>query len=46
MKISLGPIHYYWSKEDIEQFYRSAEQWPVDIVYLGETVCAKATRPT
>lgn len=41
MKISLGPIHYYWSKENIEQFYRSAEHWPVDIVYLGETVCAK-----
>ena len=41
MKISLGPIHYYWSKEDIERFYRSAEHWPVDIVYLGETVCAK-----
>ena len=41
MKISLGPIHYYWSKENIEQFYRRAEHWPVDIVYLGETVCAK-----
>jgi collagenase-like PrtC family protease len=22
-------------------FYRQAEDWPVDIVYLGETVCAK-----
>ncbi|WP_369575480.1 U32 family peptidase [Acidithiobacillus ferrianus] len=41
MKISLGPIHYYWSKENVEQFYRSVEHWPVDIVYLGETVCAK-----
>ncbi|MHB1280414.1 MAG: U32 family peptidase [Acidithiobacillus sp.] len=41
MKISLGPLHYYWSKETIEQFYQSAATWPVDIVYLGETVCAK-----
>ncbi|CDQ09801.1 protease [Acidithiobacillus ferrivorans] len=41
MKISLGPIHYHWSKETIEQFYQSAATWPVDIVYLGETVCAK-----
>jgi collagenase-like PrtC family protease len=41
MKISLGPIQYHWSKETIEQFYQSAATWPVDIVYLGETVCAK-----
>ena len=41
MKISLGPIHYHWPKETIEQFYQSAATWPVDIVYLGETVCAK-----
>ncbi|MHB1322138.1 MAG: U32 family peptidase, partial [Acidithiobacillus ferrivorans] len=41
MKISLGPIQYHWPKETIEQFYQSAATWPVDIVYLGETVCAK-----
>lgn len=41
MQLSLGPIHYYWPKEKIEQFYSEASNWPIDIVYLGETVCAK-----
>ena len=41
MKLSLGPILYYWSRDDYLEFYRQAEQWPVEIVYLGETVCSK-----
>jgi collagenase-like PrtC family protease len=41
MKLSLGPVLYYWSRDDYLEFYRQAEQWPVDIVYLGETVCSK-----
>lgn len=41
MKLSLGPILYYWSRDDYLDFYRQAEQWPVEIVYLGETVCSK-----
>ncbi len=41
MKIALGPLLYYWPREQVLEFYRSAAEWPLDIVYLGETVCAK-----
>ncbi|MHB0889523.1 U32 family peptidase [Acidithiobacillus sp.] len=41
MKIALGPILYYWPKEHVEEFYAAAARWPVDTVYLGETVCSK-----
>ena len=41
MKLSLGPIPYYWERQALFDFYRAAAGWPVDIVYLGETVCAK-----
>lgn len=39
--LSLGPIQYYWPREKILDFYRAIESTPVDIVYLGETVCSK-----
>jgi collagenase-like PrtC family protease len=41
MKLSLGPLLYYWSREDTLAFYEAAADWPVDIVYLGETVCSR-----
>ncbi|WP_456375584.1 U32 family peptidase [Thiolapillus sp.] len=41
MKLSLGPVQYYWSREDLQEFYRQVAEMPVDIVYLGETVCSK-----
>lgn len=41
MKLSLGPILYYWSRETLLDFYEQAASWPVDIVYLGETVCSR-----
>ncbi|MGB3394223.1 MAG: U32 family peptidase [Stenotrophomonas sp.] len=41
MKLSLGPLQYFWSRERTLAFYREAIHWPVDIVYLGETVCSK-----
>jgi len=41
MKLSLGPLLYYWSREDTLAFYEAAASWPVDIVYLGETVCSR-----
>ena len=40
-RLSLGPIQYHWPKEKMLDFYRSIESTPVDIVYLGETVCSK-----
>jgi len=39
--LSLGPLLYYWSREDVYRFYEGIAETPVDIVYLGETVCAK-----
>lgn len=41
MKLALGPVLYSWPAEAISGFYRKAAEWPVDIVYLGEVVCAK-----
>lgn len=41
MKISLGPIQFYWSAEKVRDFYQSVAKSSVDIVYLGETVCSK-----
>lgn len=41
MQLSLGPILYYWNKQDILDFYEHVARLPVDIVYLGETVCSK-----
>lgn len=41
MKLSLGPLQYFWPREATLAFYRSAVTWPVDIIYLGETVCSK-----
>lgn len=40
-KLALGPILYYWSKEKILEFYEQMAETPVDIIYLGETVCSK-----
>ena len=40
-RLSLGPILYYWSREDVFRFYHGIAETPVDIVYLGETVCSK-----
>ena len=41
MKLSLGPLQYFWPRERTLAFYRDAATWPIDIVYLGETVCSK-----
>ena len=41
MKIALGPLQYYWPRIQTLQFYESVREWPVDIVYLGETVCSR-----
>lgn len=41
MKLSLGPILYFWPREQVFDFYNRVEGWPVDTVYLGEVVCSK-----
>lgn len=40
-RLSLGPIQYFWPREQVFAFYRQMAEWPVDLVYLGENVCAK-----
>ena len=41
MKISLGPLLYYWARNEVYDFYDAIARTPVDIVYLGETVCSR-----
>lgn len=41
MKISLGPLLYYWPRQRTLEFYGQAAASAAGIVYLGETVCAK-----
>ena len=41
MKLSLGPLQYYWPRNTVFRFYEAIGATPVDIVYLGETVCSR-----
>ncbi len=41
MKLTLGPLLYYWPRQQVLDFYEAAATWPVDTIYLGEVVCAR-----
>jgi len=40
-RLSLGPLQFHWPRADMQNLYRQVANSPVDIVYLGETVCSK-----
>ncbi|MFK7160052.1 U32 family peptidase [Marinospirillum sp. MEB164] len=41
LRLTLGPVLYYWPRAELLDFYQQVATWPVDVVYLGETVCAR-----
>lgn len=41
LKVSLGPVLYYWNREQLLDFYAQAATSDIDVIYLGEVVCSK-----
>jgi len=41
LKLALGPLQYYWPRETVFSFYEAMASMPLDVVYLGETVCSR-----
>ncbi len=41
MKLSLGPVLFFWDRDTLMQFYADMAEQPLDIIYMGETVCSK-----
>lgn len=41
MKLSIGPLLYYWPRQQVLDFYAGVSESPAEIVYLGEVVCER-----
>lgn len=41
MEITLGPLLFFWQKNDVFSFYEQVGDSVIDRVYLGEAVCGK-----
>ncbi len=41
MKLSIGPIQYFWERQRVLDFYQQAADSAAEIIYLGEVICSK-----
>jgi collagenase-like PrtC family protease len=41
MRLTLGPLQYFWPRQQVLDFYQQAAGWPLDVIYVGETTCSK-----
>jgi collagenase-like PrtC family protease len=41
MRLSIGPIQYFWERKQVLDFYCRAADSVAEIVYLGEVICSK-----
>jgi collagenase-like PrtC family protease len=41
MKLSIGPIQYFWERQQVFDFYQQAADCAAEIIYLGEVICSK-----
>jgi len=41
LRLSLGPVLFFWPKDVLLDFYARMVELPLDVIYLGETVCSK-----
>jgi collagenase-like PrtC family protease len=46
MKLSLGPISYFWPRQQVLDFYEWAADSAAEIIYLGEVICSKRRQLT
>jgi collagenase-like PrtC family protease len=41
MKLSIGPIQYFWDRQRVLDFYEELGNSSAEIFYLGEVICSK-----
>ncbi|MDO9320945.1 MAG: U32 family peptidase, partial [Pseudomonas sp.] len=41
MQLTLGPVLFAWERPQLLDFYAEMASQPLDVIYLGETVCSK-----
>jgi len=41
VKLSVGPVQYFWQRQQVVDFYQQIADSSAEIVYLGEVICSK-----